>query len=210
MAIEGEVVVAGLRAELRHALESGQLRAYFQPQVELSSGRVVGAEALARWEHPELGTLSPVLFIPLAGELGLMSELTKLMLRLSLGQHRTWAARGWSIPVSVNAGPECVTDPGFPAVIAECLRREGVPGHMLVLEVSGQTGTTAVSSAFFAQLQHEHVTRYACEAQVLGDDGRESRIGHALGSGIDRDRNAPSPGCPGPVLLERQPQHQLG
>ncbi len=152
MAIEGEVVVAGLRAELPHALESGQLTAYFQPQVELSSGRVAGAEALARWEHPELGTLSPVLFIPLASELGLMSELTKLMLRLALGQHRFWAARGRSIPVSVNAGPECVTNPGFPAVIAECLRREGVPGHMLILEVSEQTGTTAVSSAFFAQL----------------------------------------------------------
>jgi diguanylate cyclase (GGDEF)-like protein len=151
VAIEGEVV-AGLRVELPHALESGQLTAYFQPQVELSSGRVVGAEALARWEHPELGTLSPALFIPIAGKLGLMSELTKLMLRLSLGEHRTWAARGRSIPVSVNAGPECVTDPGFPAVIADCLRREGVPGHMLVLEVSEQTGTTAVSSAFFAQL----------------------------------------------------------
>ena len=152
MAREGEVVVAGLRADLPHALESGQLMAYFQPQVELSSGRVVGAEALARWEHPELGTLSPVLFIPLAGKLGLMSEVTKLMLRLSLGQHRTWAAGGRSIPVSVNAGPECVTDPGFPAVVAECLLREGVPGHMLVLEVSEQTGTTAVSPAFFAQL----------------------------------------------------------
>ena len=97
MAIEGEAVVAGLRAELPHALESGQLTAYFQPQVELSSGRVVGAESLARWEHPELGTLSPVLFIPLAAKLGLMSELTKLMLRLSLGQHRTWAAGGLSI-----------------------------------------------------------------------------------------------------------------
>ncbi len=152
MAIEGEAVVAGLRAELPHALESGQLTAYFQPQVELSSGRVVGAESLARWEHPELGTLPPVLFIPLAAKLGLMSELTKLMLRLSLGQHRTWAAGGLSIPVSVNAGPECVTDPGFPAVIAECLRRAGVPGHMLVLEVSEQTGTTTVSPAFFAQL----------------------------------------------------------
>jgi diguanylate cyclase (GGDEF)-like protein len=152
VAIEGEVVVAELRAQLPHALESGQLRAYFQPQVELSSGRVVGAESLARWEHPELGTLSPGLFIPLAGKLGLMSELTKLMLKLSLGEHRTWAARGRRIPVSVNAGPECVTDPGFPGVIAECLRLEGVPGRMLVVEVSEQTGTTTVSSAFFAQL----------------------------------------------------------
>jgi diguanylate cyclase (GGDEF)-like protein len=152
VAIEAEDVVAGLRAELPHALKSGQLVAYFQPQVELSSGRVVGAESLARWEHPELGTLPPALFVPLAEKLGLIGELTQLMLRLSLGQHRTWAAEGRSIPVSVNAGPECVTDPGFPAVVAEYLRREDVPGHMLVLEVSEQTGTAAVSSTFFAQL----------------------------------------------------------
>src|SRR3984957_15996702 len=152
MAIEAKDVVAGLQAELPHALESGQLVAYFQPEVELSSGQVVGAEALARWEHPELGTLSPSLFVPRAEKLGLMAELTQLMLRLSLGQHRTWAAGGRSIPVSVNAGPECVADPGFPAVIAEHLRREDVPGRMLVLEVSEQTGTAAVSSTFFAQL----------------------------------------------------------
>src|ERR1700733_12026374 len=152
MATEAKDVVAGLQAELPAALESGQLVAYFQPEVELSSGQVVGAEALARWEHPELGTLSPALFVPLAEKLGLMAELTQLMLRLSLGQHRTWAAGGRSIPVSVNAGPECVADPGFPAVIAEHLRREDVPGRMLVLEVSEQTGTAAVSSTFFAQL----------------------------------------------------------
>src|SRR3984885_4257737 len=152
MAIEAKDVVAGLQAELPRALESGHLVAYFQPEVELSSGQVVGAEALARWEHPELGTLSPAVFVPLAEKLGLMEALTQLMLRLSLGQHRTWAAGGRSIPVSVNAGPECVTDPGFPAVIAEHLRREDVPGRMLVLEVSEQTGTAAVSSTFFAEL----------------------------------------------------------
>jgi diguanylate cyclase (GGDEF)-like protein len=152
MAIEAEDVAAWLQAELPHALESGQLVAYFQPEVELSSGRVVAAESLARWEHPELGMLSPALFVPLAEKLGLMGDLTRLMLRLSLRQHRIWAAGGWSIPVSVNVGPGCVTDPGFPAVIAEYLRSEDVPGHMLVLEVSEQTGTAAVSSAFFARL----------------------------------------------------------
>src|ERR1700691_1842383 len=152
MAVEAEDVAARLLAEFPHALESGQLVAYFQPLVELSSGQVVAAESLARWEHPELGTLSPALFLPLAEKLGLMGELTQLMLKLSLGQHRTWAAGGRSIPVSVNAGPGCVTDPGFPAVIAEYLRREDVPGHMLVLEVSEQTGTAGISSTFFAQL----------------------------------------------------------
>jgi diguanylate cyclase (GGDEF)-like protein len=152
MTSKAEDLVAGLQAELPHALESGQLVAYFQPEVELSSGRVVAAESLARWEHPELGTLAPALFIPLAKKLGLMGELTRLTLRLSLRQQRAWAAAGWSIPVSVNAAPESVTDPRFPAVVAECLRNEDVPGHMLVLEVSEQTGTAALDATFFAQL----------------------------------------------------------
>ena len=119
MAIEAEDTAARLLAEFPDALRSGQLVAYFQPEVELSSGRVVAAESLARWEHPGLGTLPPAVFVPLAEHLGLMGELTRLMLRLALAQHRIWAADGWHIPVSVNVGPECVTDPEFPAAIAE-------------------------------------------------------------------------------------------
>ena len=70
MAVKAEDVAARLLAEFPQALREGQLVAYFQPEVELSSGRVVAAEALARWEHPELGTLSPVLFTPLAEPAG--------------------------------------------------------------------------------------------------------------------------------------------
>lgn len=152
MAVEAEDMAARLQAEFRHALENGQLVAYFQPEVELSSGRVVAAESLARWEHPHLGTLPPSLFAPLAEQLGLMGELTRLMVRLALAQQRRWAASGCDIPVSVNVGPDSVADPEFPAVIAEFLRSEGVPGAMLTLEVSEQTGTSAVSTGFFAQL----------------------------------------------------------
>jgi EAL domain-containing protein (putative c-di-GMP-specific phosphodiesterase class I) len=113
---------------------------------------VVAAESLARWEHPELGTLPPALFTPVAERLGLMGELTRLMLTLSLAQHRAWAAAGMVVPVAVNVGPDSVIDPGFPAVVTEILRHEQVPGPMLALEVSEQTGTAAVSSSFFAQL----------------------------------------------------------
>src|ERR1700727_3229441 len=115
MTSKAEDLVAGLQAELPHALESGQLGAYFQPEIELSSGRVVAAESLARWEHPGLGTLPPAVFVPFAEHLGLMGELTRLMLRLALAQHRIWAADGWHIPVSVHGGPDCVTDPQVPA-----------------------------------------------------------------------------------------------
>ena len=154
MAIEAEAedVATRLQAEFPRALESGQVVAYFQPEVELSSGKVVAAEALARWEHPALGTLSPGLFVPLAEKLGLMAEFTQRMLRLSLAQHRIWAADGWDIPISVNVGPDCMKDPEFPAVVAEVLRSERVSGSMLALEVSEQTGTASVSPGFFAQL----------------------------------------------------------
>ena len=152
MGVETRDVTAGLLAEFPNALRNGQLVAYFQPELDLSSGQVAAAEALARWEHPELGTLSPDLFIPVAEELGMASELTRLMLRLSLAQHRAWLADGWNIPVSVNVGPGCVSDPEFPAVIRGLLRSERVPGRMLILEVSEQTGTAVASPSFFAQL----------------------------------------------------------
>jgi EAL domain len=77
MAVEAEDMAARLLTDFRHALENGQLVAYFQPELELSSGRVVAAECLARWEHPDLGTLLLSLFAPLAEQLGLMGELTR-------------------------------------------------------------------------------------------------------------------------------------
>src|ERR1700759_3891537 len=127
MAVKAEDVAARLLAEFPHALRSGQLVAYFQPEIELSSGRVVAAESLARWEHPELGTLSPVLFTPLATRLGLMGEMTRLMLQRSLARQRSGSEAGWDLPVSVNVEPESVADPGFPAGIAGLLRRDQGP-----------------------------------------------------------------------------------
>jgi diguanylate cyclase (GGDEF)-like protein len=152
MGFESEDMTARLQAEFPGALRDGQLVAYFQPEVELATGRLAGAELLARWEHPELGTLQPASFISLAEELGLMRELTLVMLALALAQHRAWAAAGWVVPVAVNIGPSCVTDPSFPAAVDRMLREERVPGQMLVLEVSEETGTTAASTRFFAQL----------------------------------------------------------
>jgi diguanylate cyclase (GGDEF)-like protein len=152
MALEADDMAARLRAELPGALRGGQVVGYFQPEVELSTGRLVAAELLARWEHPDLGILQPALFLPLAEELGLMGELSRLMLRQALAQHRAWAAAGWAVPVSVNIGPGCVADGAFPAFVAQLLREEQVPGQMLALEVSEETGTTAASTTFFVQL----------------------------------------------------------
>src|SRR3984957_11469595 len=121
MGFEAGDMAARLRAELPGALRGGQVVGYFQPEVELSTGRLVAAELLARWEHPDLGILQPALFLPLAEELGLMGELSRLMLRQALAQHRAWAAAGWAVPVSVNIGPGCVADCAFPAFVAQLL-----------------------------------------------------------------------------------------
>jgi diguanylate cyclase (GGDEF)-like protein len=152
MVVKAGDTPARLLAEFPHALRGGQIVAYFQPEIQLSSGLVVAAEALARWEHPELGVLGPDLFLPLADQLRLMPELTRLMLRLSLKQHRAWASAGWAIPVSVNIDPNSVADYGFPRLVGEYLRRQQVTGRMLTLEVSEQTETGAVCATFFAEL----------------------------------------------------------
>jgi diguanylate cyclase (GGDEF)-like protein len=152
MASEADDVAARLRAEFPRALQDGQLVGYFQPEVELSTGQLVAAELLARWEHPELGTLQPSSFISLTEELGLMTEFSLEMLRQALVQHKAWAAAGWLVPVSVNIGPGCVANLDFPAAVSRLLEAEQVPGQMIALEVSEETGTSAVSARFFAQL----------------------------------------------------------
>jgi EAL domain-containing protein (putative c-di-GMP-specific phosphodiesterase class I) len=157
MTFDADDMVARLRGEFPGALRSGQVVGYFQPEVELSTGRLVAAELLARWEHPDYGALQPGLFLPLAEELGLMGELLRLTLRQALAQHRAWAAAGWVVPVSVNIDPGCVADPAFPATVARMLREEQVPGQMLALEVSEETGTTVATTRFFAQLAESGV-----------------------------------------------------
>jgi diguanylate cyclase (GGDEF)-like protein len=152
MVLDADDMTTRLRAELPDALRGGQVIGYFQPEIELSTGRVAAAELLARWEHPELGTLQPSLFLPLAEQLGLMGEFTRLMLRQALVQHRAWVDAERVIPVSVNVGPDCVADPAFPATVAGLLREERAPGQMLTLEVSEETRTGAASARFFAEM----------------------------------------------------------
>src|SRR5271155_4241980 len=146
MASEADDVGARLRAEFSRALQEGQLIGYFQPEVELATGQLVAAELLAPWEHPELGPLPPSSFLSLVEELGMVTEFSLEMLRQALVQHRAWAAAGWLVPVSVNIGPGCVADPHFPAAVSRLLAEEQVPGQMIALEVSEETGPTAVSA----------------------------------------------------------------
>jgi diguanylate cyclase (GGDEF)-like protein len=112
-----------------------QIVVYFQPQLNVAGGQVVGAEALVRWRHPRLGLLTPDLFIDLAEQNALMPLLTARVLREASAQTRLWRASGHALRVSVNLSAGCLATCALLPLIDEVLAA-GTPAHDLVLEVT--------------------------------------------------------------------------
>jgi len=131
-----------LLADLRTALDSGQLSVAYQPQVDLTSRRMVGVEALIRWQHPTRGSVPPDSFIPLAENSGLIAELTATVLDAALGQLAALRAAGHELRMAVNLSARHLSDLALPRQVAEALERHGIPPAMLVLEVT-ETGILA-------------------------------------------------------------------
>ena len=127
-----------LEAALREALRLEQLRLHYQPQVSGPAGSVLyGVEALARWEHSQLGAVSPAQFIPLAEECGLIDELTRWGLGEACRQMADWRARGVAVPrVAVNVSARNFQNPGLPGWVAEQLQLHGLQPQDLTLEVT--------------------------------------------------------------------------
>ena len=128
-----------LEAQLRRAIEQGQLVVHYQPQVELASGRIRGMEALVRWRHPERGLLPPADFIPLAEETGLIVPLGEWVLREACRQNRAWQTLGLlALPVAVNLSARQFEKDGQPLLIAveEALRDSGLDSRGLQLEIT--------------------------------------------------------------------------
>jgi diguanylate cyclase len=125
-----------LVGELRGALEEEEIVAHFQPIVEAVGRRVVGMEALVRWEHPVHGMLPPVAFVPLAEQAGLSRALTRRMLGLALAQCAEWRATGSDLQVAVNATAADLVDAGLPREIDEALARFELPPEALVIEIT--------------------------------------------------------------------------
>ncbi len=125
---------AHLGAELRTAIADEQLFLLYQPIVALDSGRVLGAEALVRWEHPVRGTLAPDAFIPVAERTGLIVPLGRWVLRTALRQ-----LADWKDPVSIlniNISARDLREPGFAAFVGDLLREHDVPADRITLEVT--------------------------------------------------------------------------
>jgi diguanylate cyclase (GGDEF)-like protein len=125
-----------LASQLRRALERDELIVHYQPKCPLGPGRRAGAEALVRWDHPQLGRLGPHAFVPLAERLGLIDALTRRVLELALGQCAAWRADGLDVQVAVNLSAGCLLDRMLPAHIDELLVRFDVPPQSLQLEIT--------------------------------------------------------------------------
>ena len=126
-----------LLGELRNAVESDALRLFLQPKIDLHSGRVIGAEALMRWEHPARGLVQPLQFIPFAEQTGFIRVLTQWMLTATV---RAWAeltARGHrGLRISVNLSTRDLMDQDLPMKLAETLRDHGATPKALCLEIT--------------------------------------------------------------------------
>ncbi|MGZ8320271.1 MAG: EAL domain-containing protein [Telluria sp.] len=125
-----------LETELRAAIAEGQLQLHYQPKVSLRSGRIVGAEALIRWNHPERGMISPGVFIPLAEETGLIHEIGSWVLEEACRQIGAWRSAGLSMPpVAVNLSARQF-DRRLPSRILGVLDRHGVLPEQIMLEIT--------------------------------------------------------------------------
>ncbi|WP_199824797.1 putative bifunctional diguanylate cyclase/phosphodiesterase [Cellulomonas timonensis] len=128
-----------LQAELRTAVEEGHLRLHFQPVVDVSQpgmARVVGAEALVRWDHPRLGLLSPAAFLPLAEETGQITDIDLWVLEAACGWlAATPAPESGVLHIAVNVAGRTLNDPRFLSTVRGALNRHGLAPRQLVLEI---------------------------------------------------------------------------
>jgi diguanylate cyclase (GGDEF)-like protein len=125
-----------LLGDLRRALGREELILHYQPKISISTGDIVGVEALVRWRHPVRGLVQPDEFIPLAEHTGLIGPLMRYVLDHALQQARTWADAGRPLQVAVNLSARNLLDERLPAMVDELLAVHRVPAHMLELEVT--------------------------------------------------------------------------
>lgn len=125
-----------LMADLRGAIENGEVVSFYQPKADMLTRNVVGVESLARWIHPELGLIPPNHFITLAEHSGLMKILTMSVLNDSAAQWARWREEGYELTMAVNLSAQNLLDPNLIQGVDDVLRRHNMPAESLELEIT--------------------------------------------------------------------------
>ena len=125
--------------QLRKGLADNEVLLHYQPKIDLETGRVVGAEALVRWQHPERGLILPAEFVPMAERTGLIRPLSRYVLDHALAQCREWRDSGLDLKISVNLSARNLLDPTLPEDVTKLLTKWGIPVDLLELEITEST-----------------------------------------------------------------------
>jgi diguanylate cyclase (GGDEF)-like protein/PAS domain S-box-containing protein len=150
---EGDADRASLERELREALQSNELIVHYQPEVDLISGEITGAEALVRWQHPQRGLLEPAQFLFVAETSDLIADLDDMVLRKACRQAAIWREempQGESFTVSVNISERRLADPELSGKIAQAISDVRLPPSSLCLEISERAVMDRRASALSA------------------------------------------------------------
>nr|WP_245691743.1 bifunctional diguanylate cyclase/phosphodiesterase [Geodermatophilus telluris] len=125
-----------LGTELEQAMADGQISVVFQPIIDARTSDIVSAETLVRWAHPRFGAIPPDDFIHLAEQIGRIGPLTDHVLDLALARCRRWLDQDIALSVAVNLSARCLSEPDLVERVQRALRRHGVPGELLILELT--------------------------------------------------------------------------
>ena len=185
-----------LEGDLHNALDVGQLRVVYQPQVDLTTGNIVGVEALARWPHPVLGMIGPDVFIPMAEETGLIVALDDWVLRTACAQGRVWNEAGLPpLRIAVNLSGRAFQRTRVVERVAETLDRTGLAAGQLELEVTESMAIDQVSDTrpIFRDLETLGVklaiddfgTGYSALSRLQGFPFHTLKIDRSFVSGIE-------------------------
>jgi diguanylate cyclase (GGDEF)-like protein/PAS domain S-box-containing protein len=144
-----------MEKDLRVALEQDQFTLVYQPQVDLMTGKICGAEALLRWKHPEKGFISPAEFIPVAEETGQIVPIGEWVIRTACWRFAAWQKQGMpAIPIAVNLSIRQLRQPNLAEVIEAALEENGLDPHYLELEITEgiMMGDTKSAMAFLSRM----------------------------------------------------------
>jgi diguanylate cyclase (GGDEF)-like protein len=125
-----------LMGERSHAIEHDELSLYYQPKVSFKTSRIVGVEALLRWQHPQRGLIAPDQFIPLAEKTGAIQRLTQWVLKTAIRQSAIWRHTGFRFNVSLNLSVRNLLEPAFPHRVIDILKSDGAAAEGITMEIT--------------------------------------------------------------------------
>jgi diguanylate cyclase len=159
--------IQSARTDLLHGLGTGAVRLAYQPQIEIESGAVCGFEAVVRWDHPQLGTLAPGLFLGLAAREGVLGLMSRTLLAQAAGTVAGWRAEGFPVTVSLNLGASDLTDTTFAADALAAVRGAAARPDWLVLE-AGEEALASRGEAGLAGLEELRMAGFQVALDAKG------------------------------------------